>query len=83
MSQPTRLSVARLARYPAAMDLVVNGERRSLDVTTVDTVVLALGLPPERVAVELNGAIVTKAKRAETSVKDGDVLEVVTLVGGG
>jgi sulfur carrier protein len=65
------------------MDLVVNGEKRTLEATTVETVVVALGLPQERVAVELNGAIVTKAKRAETVVKDGDVLEVVTLVGGG
>lgn len=66
------------------MDLVVNGERKELDdVKTVEAVVQALGLPRERVAVELNGAIVTKAQRAQTPVKDGDVLEVVTLVGGG
>lgn len=67
------------------MDLVVNGEKRSLTLHAhnVDAVVAALGLPLERVAVELNGAIVTKATRAKTMVKDGDVLEVVTLVGGG
>jgi thiamine biosynthesis protein ThiS len=69
------------------MDLVVNGEKRTLTLrdenANVDAVVVALGLPQERVAVELNGAIVTKALRARTAVKDGDVLEVVTLVGGG
>lgn len=67
------------------MDLVVNGEQRSLTPPspTVDGVIHALGLPRERVAVELNGAIVPKAARAATSVQDGDVLEVVTLVGGG
>lgn len=69
------------------MDLVVNGEMRTLALraqdVNVDTVVVALGLPLERVAVELNGAIVTKAQRAATAVKNGDVLEVVTLVGGG
>ena len=67
------------------MDLVVNGEKRSLTLhaQNVDGVVVALGLPLERVAVELNGAIVTKATRPHTTVRDGDVLEVVTLVGGG
>ena len=67
------------------MDLVVNGDKRSLTPPsqTVEGVISALGLPKERVAVELNGAIVTKAARASTGVKDGDVLEFVTLVGGG
>ena len=67
------------------MDLVVNGEPRSVapDAPTVDAVLAALGLPRERVAVEVNGSIVTKAERVQHPVKDGDVLEVVTLVGGG
>jgi thiamine biosynthesis protein ThiS len=67
------------------MNLVVNGERRSFDLTasTVESLVDALGLPKERVAVELNGAIVPKRDRAERSLVDGDVLEIVTLVGGG
>ena len=50
---------------------------------TVDGVLHALGLPMDRIAVELNGAIVTKSERARTPVQDGDVLELVTLVGGG
>ena len=68
------------------MQLVVNGEARTVDLTqpaNVDALLIALALPKERVAVELNGAIVTKAERAQRPVKDGDVLEIVTLVGGG
>ena len=67
------------------MDLVVNGERTQLELgtQTVEALVAALGLPRERVAVELNGSIVTKGARASTPLRDGDVLEVVTLVGGG
>lgn len=67
------------------MDLLVNGEKRALQplTATVDAVVEELGLPKERVAVELNGALVTRGARAVTIVRDGDVLEVVTLVGGG
>ena len=67
------------------MHLVVNGEPRDLapSAATVDAVLASLGLPRERVAVELNGSIVTKAERLSCAVKDGDVLEIVTLVGGG
>jgi thiamine biosynthesis protein ThiS len=67
------------------MKLVVNGEARELSPSpaTVDGLLVALGLPKERVAVELNGDIVVKADRPARAVKDGDVLEIVTLVGGG
>ena len=72
-------------RYGPPMRLVVNGEPRAFDPppATVEALVVALGLPKERVAVELNGAIVPKAARPSHPVLDGDVLEIVTLVGGG
>lgn len=38
---------------------------------------------PTRVAVERNDAIVPKAKYAQTVLCDGDVIEVVSFVGGG
>ncbi|MCQ2092306.1 MAG: sulfur carrier protein ThiS [Fibrobacter sp.] len=37
----------------------------------------------KRIAVELNEDIVPKAKYAETLLKDGDSVEVVSFVGGG
>ena len=37
----------------------------------------------DRVAVELNREIVSRAQWAETSLKDGDRLEIVHFVGGG
>jgi thiazole synthase len=42
-----------------------------------------LGLRAEHVAVELNKGLVTRARHDQTRVEEGDVLEVVTLVGGG
>lgn len=36
-----------------------------------------------RIAVEINGEILPKSRYAETFLKDGDVLEVVSFVGGG
>ena len=38
---------------------------------------------PRLVAVELNGNIVPKAKYDETVLHDGDVVEIVSFVGGG
>ncbi len=37
----------------------------------------------KRIAVELNGEIVPKAEYGNTVLKDGDVVEVVSFVGGG
>ena len=42
-----------------------------------------LGLKPEHVAVEVNKELITRSNTAESVVAQGDVLEVVTLVGGG
>ncbi|MBP3700411.1 MAG: sulfur carrier protein ThiS [Lachnospiraceae bacterium] len=38
---------------------------------------------PSRIAVERNGDIVPKSTYAETILEDGDVVEVVSFVGGG
>lgn len=37
----------------------------------------------KRVAVELNGAVLPKARYAEVTLKDGDAVEIVSFVGGG
>lgn len=39
--------------------------------------------PMARIAVELNGEIVPKAKYEETILADGDKIEIVSFVGGG
>ena len=62
----------------------VNGETRELaDGTSVARLLDELGLRPEIVAVEVNRELVTRARRATTELKDGDRVELVTLVGGG
>jgi sulfur carrier protein len=66
------------------MRLRINGETRDFDdVATVEALLVALALPLDRVAVEQNGTIVRRPARATTPVTDGDVFEIVTLVGGG
>jgi sulfur carrier protein len=66
------------------MRVFVNGLERELpEAQALRQMIDGLGLPPERVAVELNGAIVPRASYGETVLREGDRLEVVQFVGGG
>jgi sulfur carrier protein len=66
------------------MRIEVNGERREVaDGTTVSALLRELDVRQPHVAVEVNLEVVPRARHAETVLRDGDRLEVVTLVGGG
>jgi sulfur carrier protein len=67
------------------MKLHVNGQARDLDLTpaTLAVLVAALGMKPDRIAVELNREIVPRDRWPQTPVHDGDQLEIVHFVGGG
>ena len=66
------------------MRIRVNGRPRDVpDGSTVADLVNLLGLQPRRIAVERNKRLVRRAVYAEALLADGDVLEIVTLVGGG
>ena len=66
------------------MNLVVNGEERSVpDHLTVRQLLEHLGFRPERVAVEVNRAVVKRAEHGTRALKTGDAVEVVSFVGGG
>jgi sulfur carrier protein len=66
------------------MHLTINGEAREVDsAKTVAELVAHLGLGEGPVAVELNRAIVPRAEHASRTIADGDVLEIVHMVGGG
>jgi sulfur carrier protein len=66
------------------MRATVNGEALDLpDGLTVQSLLLRLKVAGDRVAVERNGLVVKRARHAEVMLQDGDVLEIVTFVGGG
>lgn len=65
------------------MQLTINGESKTMDVQTITQLIEAMGLTGQAVAVELNRQVIPKRRHRETALKDGDQLEVVTLVGGG
>ena len=64
--------------------VTLNGERRNFPPqTTLLDVVRALNLEPERVAIELNRAIVKRELWSGTTVGGGAEIEIVQFVGGG
>lgn len=64
--------------------IYVNGNKISnADNLSLNDYLLREGYKIPLVAVECNGAIVPKAQYAEKILNDGDIIEVVSFVGGG
>ena len=61
----------------------INGVGYEADGKTVAQLVEEGGYTPAKVAVELNLEIVPKSKYSEKLVHDGDIVEIVSFVGGG
>ena len=73
-----------LAAMLRAMELTVNGARREVPAAITVTELLAeLGLGNDLVAVERNEEIVPRAQHPQTTLEDGDAIEIVHFVGGG
>ena len=69
------------------MKISVNGEEKKLDLAN-NTMLLSktlefLGYKPNTVVVELNNLIINSQKWDDVILKDGDSLEIVSIVGGG
>lgn len=66
------------------MKVTVNGEERDIEPgTTVRELVERLGLGSAPCAVEVNRALVPRREHETALIKEGDRVELVTLVGGG
>ena len=66
------------------MEIRVNGQsRRVRDGMVVADLLLEMGASGKRIAVERNGEIVPRSRHTETTLSDGDRIEVVVAVGGG
>lgn len=66
------------------MQVVVNGESRKIKAdSTVSELLAELGFRPERVAVERNLEVVRRATWDQARLQAGDVIEILTFVGGG
>jgi thiamine biosynthesis protein ThiS len=66
------------------MRATVNGDPLELpDGLSVADLLRQLGVRAERVAIERNGTVVKRARHPDEKIAEGDVLEIVTFVGGG
>ena len=65
------------------MRIQVNGDTREVAATTILALVGELGLDPRKVAVERNLEIVPRSLHAQTTLVEGDRIELVVFVGGG
>jgi thiamine biosynthesis protein ThiS len=64
--------------------ITVNGEKREIEKeVTLDRLLDLFSLPRQRVAVELNNAVVRRKDWETTRVNDADQIEVIHFVGGG
>ena len=66
------------------MQVRLNGEMREIpDGLTVAGLLAHLGVKAQRVAVEVNEAVVTKDRYEGQALRSGDAVEIVAFVGGG
>jgi thiazole synthase len=67
------------------LEVTINGEPRTLSIPsiTIAELLRRLQYDPRRVAVEVNREVVPAPEREARSLKTGDAVEIVTLVGGG
>ena len=64
--------------------ITLNGEQLPIESNIdLETLVDQLELPAKRLAVEMNGNVIRRADWPQTTVNDGDRIEVVHFVGGG
>ena len=69
------------------MKIRVNGEEKFIDNSnkefTLNETLIQLGYKNNTIIVELNNLIINTQSWQENKVKDGDKLEIVSIVGGG
>ena len=76
----------RIRRYNdvSVIALQVNGKQVQLEQATLLLDYLSqLGVDHRAVAVEHNGVIIDRDRYAQTTLREGDVVEIVRMVGGG
>ena len=66
------------------MNIIINGENKEVKtLITVSGLLEEMNTPAVGIAVEINREIVPRSKHATWEIKDGDMIEIVKMVGGG
>lgn len=62
----------------------INGHEEHIEAgTSIHAVLLEKNINPNAVACELNMKVIRRAELGQVSLKEGDVLEVIRMIGGG
>ena len=69
------------------MNIKVNGEEKRIEIDQKNALLSKalnfMGYKPNTIVVELNNLIINSIKWEQVKLKDGDNLEIVSIVGGG
>lgn len=65
------------------MKIQLNGEEREVVAITIAQLIAELGLEARMLAVECDLEVVAKSAYATTSLKEGNRIEIVHMIGGG
>ena len=69
------------------MKIKINGEEKNIEIENekalLSTTIKLLGYSPKTIVVELNDLIINSTKWENEILKEGDRLEIVSIVGGG
>lgn len=65
------------------MNILLNGQNYCTDCTNLLQLVAECQLQQKRFAVELNQRIIPKSQLADTTLSEGDRVEIIQAVGGG
>ncbi|MBI4711022.1 MAG: sulfur carrier protein ThiS [Candidatus Omnitrophica bacterium] len=66
------------------MILILNGKQESIDKPlSLDALVAAKGLCSDKIVVEHNFSIISKEDWHKITLKDQDMIEIISFVGGG
>ena len=69
------------------MKINVNGEEKSIELDQENVLLSkalnSMGYQPNTIVAELNNLIINSIKWGEVNLKEGDILEIVSIVGGG
>lgn len=66
------------------MEVKINGDLKEVrEGMSISNLLTEMNMPPIGIAVELNREIIPRSSHESTVLKEGDVLEIVKMVGGG
>tara|TARA_B100000401_G_C52092330_1_gene387272 strand:+ start:59 stop:268 length:210 start_codon:yes stop_codon:yes gene_type:complete len=69
------------------MKIKVNGEEKRIEIeqenALLSKALISMGYKPNTIVVELNNLIINSINWEKVKLKDGDNLEIVSIVGGG